>query len=328
MIDKNQQSSDLAALPTDLIYPDAKNPVLVYLVNLSSANSRATMISSLKKVAVLLGFENGYANVPWHLLTYSHMIALKTQLLENYASPTTVNRILSALRGILKQAWKLGYMDTDAYHRAVDIPNLKIYQEPAGRMISEDEILRMLKTVLGRQDPIARRDAAVLALLFGLGLRRAEIAAIKLEDYEQTTGRLLVLGKGRKKREVFVVNNQKIVLEGWLEVRGGQTGSIFRRVNKSGKIAASGGITAQAVYNLVKQRALEARIEDIKPHDLRRTYISNLLDKIGDLSIVADLVGHEDTNTTRRYDRRPSKAKMKAAEQYSIPLPDEQQELT
>lgn len=322
-MEQNQQDTGLSPLPKNTIYPDAKNPALVYLVNLSSTTSRATMVSSLKKLAGYLGFEEAYADVPWHLLTYSHLVALKTRLLEDYPSPATVNRILSALRGILKQSWKLGYMDTETYHRAIDIPNVKVYQEPAGRMIRDDEILAMLKTVLGQEDAIAKRDAGMLALLFGVGLRRAEIVGLKLEDYEALTGRLLVLGKGRKKREVFVVNNQKLLLEAWLVIRGRQAGFIFRRVNKSGKIATTGGMTAQAVYNIVKQRALEAQVEDIKPHDLRRTYISNLLDRIGDLSLVADLVGHENTNTTRRYDRRPSQAKSKAAQQYSIPLPSD-----
>lgn len=319
----NKTPSGLAPLIIDMPYSNAQNPALVYLANLSSKTSRATMISSLRRIATFLGFEEAFENVPWHQLTYPYMVMLKTWLIEEYPSSASVNRILSALRGILKQAWKLGYMPTEEYHRAVDIANVKVYQEPAGRMIEQDEILRMLRLVIGSNKNLDIRDAAILGLLFGAGLRRAEIAAIKLEDYNSTTGRLLVLGKGRKKREVFVVNKQKVLLESWLSLRGSASGYIFRRINKSGKIASIGGITAQAVYNIVKARALEAGVTDIKPHDLRRTYISNLLDKIGDISLVADLVGHEDTNTTKRYDRRPSHAKMKAAEQYDLPIDED-----
>mgnify|MGYP002351421843 FL=1 len=78
-------------------------------------------------------------------------------------------------------------------------------------------------------------------------------------------------------------------------------------------------MTHQAIYNMLNKRIEQAGIKDFSPHDLRRTFISDMLDAGADIATVAKMVGHASVTTTARYDRRPEKAKQQAAELLSFP---------
>jgi integrase len=89
---------------------------------------------------------------------------------------------------------------------------------------------------------------------------------------------------------------------------------------KAGQTIYRGGaLTSQAVYNMLSKRGEQAGIKNFSPHDLRRTFISHLLDKGTDIATVSKMAGHANIQTTARYDRRPEEAKRKAAEVLHVP---------
>jgi integrase len=104
----------------------------------------------------------------------------------------------------------------------------------------------------------------------------------------------------------------------WLAVRGGDPGALLWPINKGGNLQPR-RMTNQAIYNALAKRAALAGIVDLTPHDLRRTFISDLWDEGADGASIAGLAGHENINTTARYDRRPEAAKAKAAGLLHLP---------
>jgi integrase len=294
-----------------------ENPAAVYLASLGSANSRRVMRQSLDVIAGLLS--NGRADalgIPWGELRYQHTAAIRSQLAERY-SAATANRLLSALRGTLRAAWRLGYMTADEYQTATDLQPVKgSSEEPRGRALSEGEKRALLTVCMRDNTPAGYRDAAILALALGAGgLRRAELIGLDLADFAMTDegyARLVVRGKGNKTRIAILDNGPLDAMRDWLNVRGDAPGPLFVAINKGGRLAFGDRMSPQAIYGLLKKRGAEAGIADFSPHDLRRTFVSDLLDAGADIATVAKLAGHANVQTTARYDRRPEAAKRKA----------------
>jgi site-specific recombinase XerD len=80
-----------------------------------------------------------------------------------------------------------------------------------------------------------------------------------------------------------------------------------------------GRLITQAVYNMLSKRALQARVKKFSPHDLRRSFVSDLVDAGADIAVVARMAGHASVITTARYDRRKEQAKQKAATMLHVP---------
>ena len=78
-------------------------------------------------------------------------------------------------------------------------------------------------------------------------------------------------------------------------------------------------MTSQALYARVQVLARRAEVRELSPHDLRRSFVSDLLDAVADVSLVQKLAGHANVQTTQRYDRRPEHAKQQAASKLFVP---------
>lgn len=296
-----------------------QNPAVVYLATLAPG-SRRTMEQSLNTIAGLLGFED-LLGCPWGKLRFQHTIAIRTMLMSQYQH-TTANKILSALRGTLKQAWKLGQIESEEYQRAIDLDAVRGSSADAatGRAIVRSE-LEALLTVCARDESIAGvRDLAIIALAYSAGLRRAEFVSLDLKDYDAVNDTLTIRGKRNKTRVIPVAGGALVALKRWLMVRGDVPGALFLRIWKGGSLATH-RMSTQAIYHIQAQRAKAAGVEHFSPHDFRRTFAGDLLDAGVDIVTVQKLMGHSDTNTTARYDRRGERAKRSAVEKLDLPLP-------
>lgn len=292
------------------------NPALVYLASLSPG-SRPTMHRALEAIAGILTRSDRAdpLGIRWHDLRFQHTAAIRSELAARF-SPSTANRMLSALRGVLKAAWRLGLMSADDYGKAAAIERVKGERVIAGRAVAPGELAGLLNTC--EQDPIGIRDAAVISVLYACGLRRAELVGLDLADYERADGggRLRVSGKGNKQRVVPVAGGAALALADWLAVRGDGYGALFVAIGNRNR---GGRLTTQAVYAMLKARATAAGIPTLSPHDMRRSFVGDLLDAGADIATVQKLAGHADPMTTARYDRRDERAKVAAVSRLHVP---------
>ncbi|MBL1136468.1 MAG: tyrosine-type recombinase/integrase [Chloroflexi bacterium] len=308
--------SSLAPLAYSL--PLDQNPAAVYLASLNTEQGRRTMLQALNTIAdILSGGQADALTCDWGAVRYQHVMAVRAQLAVRY-KPGTVNKMLSALRGVLKAAKNLGQMPPDAYSNAVDIRGIKNATLPAGRELSAGEIGVLLMTCGQDNSPAGVRDAALIAVLYGAGLRRAEIVELNLADYVPDTGKLVVQGKGQKERIAWLNDRANAALSEWLTVRGDEDGPLFWHINKADKLV-NRRLTTQAIFHILRKRGDEAGLRDFSPHDLRRTFVSDLLDAGADIATVARMAGHANIQTTARYDRRPEETKRRAAGLLHIP---------
>ena len=299
--------------------PAEQNPARVYVAGLARG-SRRTMAGALGLMAGLLS--GGSADVdtmPWHMLRYSHVAALRAALMEQYA-PATVNKQLAALRGTLTAAWRLGQMTADDLRQATDVKTVRGSTVLRGRALTAGEIAALMGACENDHGPAGVRDAAISAVALVCGLRREELTALDVADYDATTGQLAVRsGKGAKDRTVYAVNGAADALADWLTIRGGDAGPLFWPMYRGGRLMTGQRMTPQSIFDICKRRGAEAGIRDFGPHDLRRTMITSLLDAGIDTFVVSKLAGHSDPATTARYDRRPESAKKEAAGRLHVP---------
>lgn len=297
----------------------ARNAAVIYLATLS-AGGQATMAGALSKVARRAGFDTLEA-MPWERLRYEHVQALRAELADEYAA-AYVNKILSAIRGAMHVAWQLGQIDAETYQRIKDIKSVTGSRLLTGRAISAGELGALLGACHRDATPAGVRDAALIATAYAGGLRRAELAGLRREglreEEEQITVRLV--GKRNKERLVYLDGGAAVLLRRWLAVRGEGEGPLFWRARKGGRVQRGSGLSPQAVGYIVRRRAIEAGVEHVTPHDFRRSFISDLLDAGVDISTVAGLVGHENVQTTGRYDRRGERAKRSAVKRLFVPV--------
>ena len=148
-----------------------------------------------------------------------------------------------------------------------------------------------------------KRDRAILALLIGCGLRRAELVGLGLEDFQVREEHWVIadlIGKGKHIRTVSVPVWAKRAVDEWSDAAKISTGALFRRVGKLEKIWGA-GLTPKAVWHIVKGAAKRADIKNLAPHDLRRTCARLCHLAGGELEQIQFLLGHASVQTTEHY---------------------------
>jgi integrase/recombinase XerD len=295
--------------------PD-EHPVAVYLARLGLGSRRA-MAQALRVVASVLKPNVDVLAFPWSALRYQHTAAVRAILAERYA-PAAANKVLSALRGVLMECFRLGLMSAEDHARASDIPNVKGSSPQRGRALKPGE-LSALFAACDATTAQGARDAALLAVLFGAGLRRAEAVSLDLSDLGEDGALVVRNGKGRKSRTVYLVNGARDAVAAWLDVRGNAPGPLFLAVGKDGNVRP-GRITPGAVYLILGRVREDARVKPFSPHDARRSYVTSLLAGGAPITVVQALAGHASVATTARYDRSGEDAKRRAAETLHVPF--------
>lgn len=224
--------------------------------------------------------------------------AYKRHLLDSGLAPSTVNQRLSAIRRLAAEAAD-NELITEATAQAIGaVRGVKAGGVRAGDWLSADAAQAVLLAP-DTTTPKGTRDRAILAVMLGAGLRRAEVAALEVRHLAQRDGRPVIVdlvGKGRKTRTVPIAVWIAKAVSDWLELSGIVDGRVFRRLSKSGRIIGE-SMTAQAIMDVVITYAPSG----VMPHDLRRTFAKSALAGGASLEQISANLGHANLATTQRY---------------------------
>lgn len=287
------------------------DPIGSYLGRLGTPASRHTARNAIDRlVHFLSGGQSSSDCYAWHELTYPK-VALLIQTLRQHYQPATVNKMQAILRGVLKEAWRLGLLPTDQYLRVTDFKLVSVPMRLTGRALSVEELEAVLAICRSEGTPAGARDGALITVLARAGLRRAEAGTLDLSDYDVVTGRLKVEhGKGNKYRDVYIGPKGQIDMARWIGVRGSAPGPLFLRLDSSRQLTGE-RVSFCYFSRVLERRARQAGVARFTPHDLRRTFATWLLE-VTDLLTVQKLMGHARPETTVRYDHRGEEAKRNA----------------
>jgi integrase/recombinase XerD len=177
------------------------------------------------------------------------------------------------------------------------------------KALSLDQVMAML-AVPATDTEVGVRDAALLELLYGTGIRISEAVALDVDDVDRLVRRkaagrapgLRVLGKGGKERIVPVGSYARAALDAYL-VRGRPVFTARGPGNRALFVNTRGGrLSRQSAWAVLRSVAEKAGITtDVSPHTLRHSYATHLLDGGADVRVVQELLGHASVTTTQIY---------------------------
>lgn len=286
-------------------YPPDANPVVTYLGRLDSG-SLPTMRSTAGLVSARLsgGRIEDPTTFPWHLVRYQHLERLRRLMKDEGKGTKSINKALTFLRQTLREAWRLGLVPEDAYRHLIDVRGERSDDLPSGRALEKEEVGKLFRacddgTLMGL------RDGAVIAMMVGAGLRRDETVYVAVEHVSAESDLRIVKAKKRKQREALLQPEALALVLRWISAaRLEPKDPVACRIRVGNNIVRK-AISPSGVDGLLGRRVTMAGIEACTPHDLRRTFITQMLSAGMDALVLAKLVGHDDPKTTMIYDRRP-----------------------
>ena len=315
-----------------------RNAAVEYLNSLGSETSRAGMRSKLKIFAQWYKYPS-IETCEWGLMRREHIVDFMEYLKTREQSENTgelhgarqknksglqansINNYLCALKGVARAAWALDQINDHELQRITAIKQLRFYRQPTGRALTFREGRKMLEAC-SSDNPQQIRDLAILSLLLGCGLRRAEVPALQMNQIHLDGGYIRLIGKGNKERTVYLNGEVKENLSNWINYRGTEEGFVFGRFTKGCKhLVLDKPLVERYIGKIVEryqQNNGQGTVKPATPHDLRRTFATRLLDKGVDVSLVKTLMGHASVATTALYDRRGEESLRDAANKIEL----------
>lgn len=296
-----------------------QNPALLYLMSLSSQQSREVALRTLNLIARLFKYDLIW-DCPWEKLTHAEILYAKTVWENEGKTPNTINLRLAILKGVAKQSWSASLMSDHDYMVIKAMKSVRGSRLSKGRALTHVESSKLVSGCEMEDSPKGIRDAAILALGLGCGLRRAEIAGIKCKDIDAIEHSISIIGKGNKERKVFCSEPVWARVEQWMKLRNLGSGceELFCAVIRGGHIREYIPITEDAIYNMLRKRGQASNVAQFAPHDLRRTFATRLFASGADANLVRQAMGHASIATTQKYDKRGDDQLKKIVESISL----------
>lgn len=269
----------------------------LYIARRSTAASQATARSALNAAARCLGHSD-FSDLDW-ALTFADASLIRAGI--NMLEPGWAKAVWSAVRQTVVIARSLRLIDAETSADILAIPGPRGGGGGLGRTPTDDEVSGLLDAARRDHTLRGQRDLAVLAVLAGCGLRRAEAASVDVADWCPSSGRLTVTsGKGRRYREVPAPFWAADAIDAWVTHVG--AGHLVRAVDRWGSVG--GPISGHAINAIVTRLADGAGIAPLTAHGLRRYAVTGVI-RAGDVGLAQRFAGHAHVSTTiTSYDAR------------------------
>ena len=271
----------------------AKRSVLNSLTSLQSRRSYQHAMDE---------FIDWYCSEPRLALNRGVVLRYRLQLEAKMLAAATINVRLAAVRRLAYEAADTGLLSPElvaGIRRVKGVPQLG---RRVRNWLSSTEGQQLL-SAFNAGTLRGKRDAAIVSLLLGCGLRRSEVVALNFGDIQRREDHWAIVdlvGKAGHVRTVPVPVWVKGAVEAWTESAPIASGRLFRSIRKNGAVWGD-GITQNLVWYVVKDRAARVGIKVLAPHDLRRTCARLCHAAGGELEQIQFLLGHASVQTTERY---------------------------
>ncbi len=314
---------------TDLLQPHClpagaheANPLTLYLARLAPS-SQLTMRYVLQDAADRLGFDElNIDEIPWHQLQPADVVALVAALREDGYAPNTSSLYVNAVRGVMNEAWRLSLISQDHLLKMRSVKAMGGTRLAQGRNLKRSLIQELMAVCAADPRPQGLRDAAVIAILYGSGMRKSESVNLELGQLDFSERSLRVTAKGNKQLVKYAPTWAFAKLTAWLEFRRSQLPEgqaddpfLFNRIRRGSHITRE-RITKHAIYYIARQRGAQVGVK-IMPHDFRRSFITRVIEE-HDLSIAQKLAHHTNIQTTANYDVRDDNERRRAIDRFDL----------
>ena len=250
----------------------------------------------------------------FHRINYEEALKIRAMLTHEGWSARSINRAMVAIKGIVKVAVMMGKADQLQSLQLQTISRMK-HGQHQGTCLTVAQVQGLFTHLTKHKRLHHIRNTAMFAILLGTGLRRSELCKLEMADYRASERRLLIrAGKGNKSRELFLPEWAVNHLTHWLDVRQRKEGFLFCWVSAGGKVNLKRGMNSSTIYRLVQSTFAQIGIPGVTPHDLRRTFITRLLEQKVDINTVRQMAGHAEISTTTIYDKRDHQFMRQAAD--------------
>jgi integrase/recombinase XerD len=237
------------------------------------------------------------SDASWAGFNRQTMLSYQLQLKERNYATTTLARKIAAAKSFFK------FMVAEG--RVKDNPMESVASPNVGRLlpkpISVSQVRLLLEQPTKQSTPEAKRDSAMLSLLYASGMRVSELMSLNLGDVDTQGDFVRCFGKGHKERIIPIARKASLTLEEYLRearpklARSNQEKALF--LNRRGE-----RLTRQGFWQILKGYARAAGLnEEITPHTLRHSFATHMLSGGADLRSVQELLGHANISTTQVY---------------------------
>ena len=279
-----------------LALPDLEHAKTAVLNSLTSASGQRTYDHAIRE------FVAWYCSEPRLAFNRTVVLRYRIHLEQRGYAPATINLRLAAVRRIAYEAADAGLLSPELAAGIRRVKGVRRIGVRLGIWLTPEQGRRLLECAT---PSTARetRDHAMVGMLIGCGLRRAELLALRVESIQRREEHWVIadlVGKGGHVRTVPIPAWVKSKVDAWMAAAAITHGPVFRAINKAGRVWGD-GMSPKVLWDVVRAAAARAGIDKLAPHDLRRTCARLCHLAGGELDQIQFLLGHVSIQTTERY---------------------------